>query len=367
MAISLKERERRFSSIRKLMKADGLDCLLVAGRDGYMSRGNIRYITNYGVATGEQYCIFHPEGNPIYLTGKGPIMARLQKSPWKLDFRVTSDTIAQALKELSILDKGNKIGIVGMQEISVPMYSAVKDKFGNRLVDSTGIFRQMRIIKSAEEIEAIRKSAAIADKIYIHLTKIIRPGLTGHKIYSEIKKTNYAMGCEYSFELISSQGTNINLFHPTGDKLVKNGLLTIEITPAYEGYFAQLPVTMPVGEYPPHILKIVDIWKRALKAAVDTMRPGTKVSDVYHAVLKPINEGGYRAPWRPGHAVGLDLIDFWSISSTNMTVLEPGMVLAVHPNVLCDPEIEGTGVGMGYTYLITETGCERFSKVEIVE
>jgi Xaa-Pro aminopeptidase len=367
MTITIKERDRRYSAIRKLMVKDGLDSLLVAGRDGYMNRGNIRYITNYGIVTNEQYCIFPLEGDPVFLTGKGPVMARLSKAEWKLDLRVTSDPIAQAVKELSYLDNGNKVGIVGMQEISVPMYLAVKEKFGGRLIDAIDIFRQLRLIKSAEEIDIMRTSAGIADKVYNRLKEMIRPGLTGHQIYSEIKKTNYEMGCDYSFEIISSQGTNINLFHPTGDKLEKNGLLTIEITPAYQGYFAQLPVTMPVGKFPPHALKMLPVWKQALKSAVEILRPGTKVSDLYQAIIGAVRDGGYRAPWRPGHAIGLDMIDFWSVTDSNSTILKPGMTLAVHPNVLQEPEIEGTGLGMGYTYLITETGCERLSRVEIVD
>ena len=90
------------------------------------------------------------------------------------------------------------------------------------------------------------------------------------------------------------------------------------------------------------------------------------VSDIYRVINKAVQDGGYRAPWRPGHAIGLDLIDFWSVTDSNTTILEPGMTLAIHPNVLLVPELEGNGVGMGYTYLITDTGSERLSKVEII-
>jgi Xaa-Pro aminopeptidase len=367
MTISLEERDRRYSAIRELMKKDNLDSLLVAGRDGYMNRGNIRYITDYGVVTGEQYCIFRLEDVPVFLTGKGPVMARLHKAEWTLDFRVTSDTAAQAVQELSQLDHGNKVGIVGMQDIAVPLYLKVKEQFGNRLIDATGIFRQLRLVKSAEEINMMRKAASIADKVFEHLKEIVRPGLTGYEIYAEIKKNIFEMGCEYSFELISSEKTNVNLFHPTGDKLVANGILTLEITPSYAGYFAQLPVTMPVGHYPPHVRKMIPVWKQALGAAEEVLRPGKKVSDIYRAIIQTVRDGGYKAPWRPGHAIGLDLIDFWSVTESNDAVLEPGMTLAIHPNVLLEPELEGKGLGMGYTYLITTKGNERLSKVEVVD
>jgi Xaa-Pro aminopeptidase len=367
MTISPEERNRRYSAIREKMKPDNLDNLLVVGRDGALTRGNIRYVTGYGVVTGEQYCVFPAQGLPIFISGKGPTVSRLRAGDWPLDYRTTSDPGEQIIKELSDLDRGGKIGIVGMQEISVPTYLKILEKFGQRLVDATWIFRQIRSVKSPEEIEKMKVSAAIADKVFYQLKDIIRPGLSGYTIYSEIKKTIFEMGCEYSFELISTRGANVNLFYPTGDKLERNGTIALEISPAYEGYYAQLPINLPIGNYPPQALQVLPTWKRALQAGEGVLLPGKKVSDIYQAVNQIIQGDGYVAPWRPGHAIGLDLIDFWSISESNETVLEPGMTIALHPNVLIEPYVEGHGFTGGYTYLITNKGNERFSKVEFAD
>ena len=366
MAISLEERDRRYSAIREMMKEDELDSLLVAGRDGYMNRGNIRYITNYGVVTGEQYCIFRPEGAPIFITGKGPVMARLKKAEWALDFRVTSDPVAQVVKELSHLAKGNKVGIVGMQDISVPMYLTVQEQFGNRLIDATPIFRRLRLIKSAEEIEKMRTSASIADNVYNLIKDIIRPGLSGYEIYGEMKKTIFEMGCEYSFDLIDAAGSSMNMsFFPTEDRLEANGTLFLEITPAYEGYYAQLPVTLPVGDYSPNVHRMVSAWDKADKAARKALRPGMKVSDLYDILVSTIRENGFISPYRPGHSIGLEVLDFWSITESSSEVLKPGMTLAIHPSVLL--EMGGDGCGMGYTYLITDTGAEKLSSIDLAK
>ena len=367
MVISLKERERRFSAIRAMMKKDEIDSLLIVGREGYMNRGNIRYISNYGVITIEQNCIFGPEGDPVFISGNGPALARLQNGEWPLDMRVTTNPIGQVIEEITNFDKGNKVGLVGLQDISVPTYLKLKEKFGDRLVDAGHIFQQLRSIKSAEEIEMMRESASIADTVYHLVVDMIRPGLSGYEIFSQMKKAIIEMGCEYSFELISTDKTNINLFHPTAEKLEKGGLLTAEITPAYQGYFAQLPVTLPVDEYPPHVKKMLPVWKQANDAMLKILRPGTRVSEIYHVVNEAVEAGGYRAPWRPGHAIGLDLIDFWSVSDSNNIVLEPGMTMAIHPNVLMEPVTDGNGIGMGYTYLVTDKGYERLSKVEIID
>jgi Xaa-Pro aminopeptidase len=365
MSLSLKERNRRFSAIREQMAQNKLDGLIIAGREGCMTRGNIRYITGYGIIAGEQYCIFRSKDDPVFIGGKSPAASRMSNWNWPLDVRIAADAGAQAVKELTDLDNGRQIGIVGMQDISVPAYLLLKEKFGNRLVDATDIFKQLRLIKSTEEIEKMRVSAAIADRIYQLIMEMLQPGLSGHEICALIKKTTFEMGCEYSFDILSTQGTSMNLYYPTGDRLIKNGILGLEISPAYEGYFAQLPVTLPVGEFPSRLKKVLPVWKQALKEATGILGPGVKVAELYQAVARVIRKSEFVSPWRPGHAIGLDLIDFWSIGENNNTVLQPGMTIALHPNVMYEPDVEGIGIGGGYTYLITTNGYEQFSKIDI--
>jgi Xaa-Pro aminopeptidase len=246
------------------------------------------------------------------------------------------------------------------------MYLAAAEAFGNRLIDSAGILESLRSVKSAEEIENMRTAASVADKVYEKLREIIRPGLGEYEIYGEVKKVVHGMGCEYSFDLIDGAGATMNMsFVPTEDKLEANGTLFMEITPAYQGYYAQMPVTLPVGDYPPHVRKMVKAWSRADKSARGVLGPGTQVSELYRVLINAVRETGFISPFRPGHFIGLDVLDFWSVTESSNTVLKPGMTHAVHPSVLS--EIGGDGCGMGYTYLITDTGAERLSKIDLAE
>jgi Xaa-Pro aminopeptidase/Xaa-Pro dipeptidase len=233
-------------------------------------------------------------------------------------------------------------------------------------VDAAGIFEQVRTIKSAEEIAETRAAAAVADNVYARLREMIRPGLSEYAIYGEVKKTIYEMGCEYSFDLIDGAGATMNMsFFPTRDKLEANGTLFMEITPAYEGYYAQLPVTLPVGKYPPHVRQMVSAWNEADQAARRILLPGTRVSDVYRILVDTIHQKGFVSPLRPGHSIGLDVLDFWSITESNPVTLKPGMMLAIHPSVM--REMGGDACGMGYTYLITDAGAETLSRIDLAK
>jgi Xaa-Pro aminopeptidase len=367
MGISNQEYQRRYTAIRDVMKTEGLDSILVIGISDDFNRGNIRYITGSGRGG---TCIFPAEGKPVMLAMPNalasPKLPRTMEAFDLLDIRETSNNIEQTVKELSRFDKGGKIGLVGLACMSVPMYLAVKEKFGGRLIDLPLLFEPLRVIKSAEEIEKTRAAAAIADKIYTRLRHIIEPGLSEYHIYGEVKKVLYEEGCEYGFDLVDGAGSTMNMaFFPTVDKLEANGTLFMEISPAYQGYYAQLPVTLPVGAYRSHVKQMVQAWASADEAVRKILRPGTKVSALYRTLIGTVQANGFQSPLRPGHSIGLDILDYWSITDANETVLKPGMALAIHPCVMVKPGADG--VGMGYTYLITETGFERFSKIELAQ
>ncbi len=367
MGISQQEFKRRYDAIRGLMNRDGLDCILVVGRGDDFNRGNIRYITGSGRGG---CCVFPPEGKPVFLTGPGqsssPKVRKTIEAGGLLHLRETDNPTEQVKKELARCYGGKRVGIIGTGCISVEMYQVVKEEYGEKLEDATGIFEELRSVKSAEEISKMRQAAAVADNVYSILREMIRPGLSDWEIYGQVKKTIFEMGCEYSFDLIDAGGSRLNMtFAPTGEKLKDNNTLFMEITPAYEGYYAQLPVTLPVGRYPPQIRKMAGVWEKADKNARRILKPGTKVSDVYAALINTVRENDYISPLRPGHSIGLDALDFWSITETNDRILQAGMTLAVHPSIMTQPG--GDACGMGYTYLITGTGAERFSRVDLTE
>jgi Xaa-Pro aminopeptidase len=367
MGISRQEYERRYAAIREMMQRDGLDCLLVAGLGDDFNRGNIRYITGSGRGG---LCVFPAEGRPALLTGPGQSAspkARKTTEAWELlDLRETDKPAEQVIKELSRCYGGSRVGIIGRGCIAVPVYEVVKENFGENLGDATRIFESLREVKSDEEISRMRQAAAVADSVFAVLREMVRPGLSDWEIYGQVKKTVFEMGCEYSFDLIDASGSRLNMtFSPTGERLKADDTLFMEITPAYEGYYAQLPVTLPVGRYPPQIRKMAMVWEKADKAARKMLKPGTKVSDVYAALVDTVRENGYISPLRPGHSIGLDALDFWSITQDSEKVLRAGMTLAVHPSIMT--EIGSDACGLGYTYLITDKGAEKFSRVDLTE
>ena len=367
MAISEKEFERRYKAIRILMEERGIDCLVVAGRSDYFSRGNIRYLT--GLSFGG-YALFPLKGRPVYFLSANQIASPKHRRAAPVDdileLKELRNPLEQITKEIFRFDGGRKIGLVGMNDIQVPMYLLLKEALGERLVDGDALFARLRPVKSEEEIGKMRVAASIADRVCIMLRKTIAPGLSDYEIYGSVKKAIYEMGADYSMELIDAEGSTMNMaWGPSGDRLEEKGTLFLEITPAFDGYYAQLPVTLPVGGYTAALTRMKEAWAEAMEAAGGFLRPGARVCDLHRSAEEVIRQSGFVSPLPAGHAIGLDAIDFWRIDESNETILEAGMTIAFHPCVLL--EMGGIGMGMGYTFLINDTGAENLSGLDLRE
>jgi Xaa-Pro aminopeptidase len=366
MAISEHEFVRRYKAIRALMEEDGIDCLIIAGRSDYFGRGNVRYVTGLGLGG---YAIFPLSGKPVHFLSRIQIASPKHRKAGPvdelIDLKELVDPAGQIKGEIRRFDGGRRIGIVGIGEIQVPMYLTLKEFLGERLVDATAIFARLRPVKSEEEIGKMRVAASIADRVCTMLRRTISPGLTDYEIYGSVKKAIYEMGSDYSMELIDADGAKMNMaWGPSGDRLEEKGTLFLEITPAFDGYYSQLPVTLPVGTPTPTLNKMQEAWAEAMQAARDLLRPGKRVCDVHKKAVDLIGRYGFISPLPAGHAIGLDAVDFWQVNERNEILLEPGMTIAFHPCILT--EMGGDGLGMGYTFLVTETEPEILSKLDLL-
>ncbi len=353
MTLSLEERDRRYAAIRRAMADEGIGTLIVAGRDGYFARGNVRYVTSYGICALDQYCVFPLDGPPCLIIWRGHTPT-VRRHCWIEEIYDTLDARTTLLEQLRARDDGSLVGLVGLNDIPVPIYLALSELLGARLVDAGQLLRRLRAVKSDEEIRMIESAAHVGTSALLTIRDLVRPGVTDFEIYGELKRAIHAGGCEYSMEFVDAYRSEISVFNPVGEELVAGGNFTVEITPAYEGYYAQLVSTLPVGEPTSRVDELNDVWREAMLAGRAAVRPGNRARDVYEAITSPILDAGFDMPSRCGHALGLDVNDGFGLVPDEGIELEPGMTLVIHPN-LVDPATD-EGVMYGSMHVVTETG-----------
>ncbi len=247
--------------------------------------------------------------------------------------------------------------------VPIPMYlDLVRDYGADAVRDATEIFKKARLVKSEEEIECIRKAAKACDDIYLYLKEIARPGLTDWEIWGEIRKLEALAEMDYAMDIIEC-GEKNSMYIPVGNVLPEGGRIDIEITPAYEGYYAQLRGHVPVAPYTTKQRRLLDAWEQGYHAAIDQMRPGSRACDVYWAAANAIKKAGYEAPGRGGHSIGLDVDEFLSCDRWDETVIEAGMGIGCHPAAEAKDVYRAL---LGGTFLVTKDGAVPLTHADII-
>ncbi|MGA8614187.1 MAG: Xaa-Pro peptidase family protein [Xanthobacteraceae bacterium] len=234
------------------------------------------------------------------------------------------------------------------------------------LDDATALVDKLLVHKSEGEIAAVRRAAKIADEAYAEFLKAVRPGRRQYEIVADMEAHLRARGCPDNFMIIGSGGKDVLGMTPPSERRIAVGdLVTTELTPAVEGYFAQICRTLVVGKANDAQCRAFAVFVEALEAGIAAVRPGVRAADVARAendVFRKHGLGEYTtSQWTRvrGHGMGMFADSKPHILEDVNTVLEPGMALIVHPNTY---HPEAGYIVLGDAIVVTERGAEVLCK-----
>ncbi|MBM4299523.1 MAG: hypothetical protein FJ143_17425, partial [Deltaproteobacteria bacterium] len=208
------EYQRRYTNIRGLMGEQKLDCLLIIGGSAAYGRlwFNLRYVTNMmGKAEMATYCFFPKDGEPAVVTRPGHslaggMLARTAVRNVIVGRPSVLDAIVNEIKERGY-DKG-RVGIVEYD----PYTSIPKnhwDFFTKQLPQAefvfvTKEFIAMRLLKSAEEIQFLERSAELGDIGIMAMRDRVKTGMTEGEVFGIVHEAVMKAGGEMGMIQIGS-------------------------------------------------------------------------------------------------------------------------------------------------------------------
>jgi len=172
------------------------------------------------------------------------------------------------------------------------------------------------------------------------------------------------LGAEDNFLLLSASQHNLAVRAAGGRVLDIGDIILSEITPCYQGQFAQICRTTVVGRPTALMQEKYAILQTAMRAGQKAAVPGASVRDVAAAMDDCFRVAGYGDYCRPpymrvrGHGLGITSDLPGDLTAESETRLEEGMVFVMHPNQY----IPETGYLMcGEPVVITPTGAKALS------
>lgn len=236
-----------------------------------------------------------------------------------------------------------------------------------KVVETTNVVENMRIIKTKDEMTHIKKAVEIIEATFEHVCAHLKVGMREDEVaemaLSHVKKLG---GSGMSFETIVASGYRSAFPHGVAsNKVIEYGdIVTIDFGAYYNRYVSDMTRTFFVGEIQnPQLEEIYTIVKEAKKRSIEAIRPGMKTSDIDKIARDYIVEHGYGEYFGhgTGHGIGIDIHEAPRVSGQDTTVLQAGMVVTVEPGIY----IPGTGgVRIEDDILVTETGHQNLMKLE---
>lgn len=387
------EMERRWALARDLMEREGVDALLVFGNSGVNrhNQANAFWLTNH---LDLHHCYLVAPRDPsiesaLYtgLANHVPNARQVSDVPvieW--GGYDPAATVADRLSSIG-LDRG-RLGLVGVNAtfgMGMP-HQHLASLQGSlphvELVELTSGFASLRSVKSEEEIEWLRRAAALTDRTIEALRAEVRPGMPEYALLGIIEGAYRSDGGLPHIAFLRSMPMEepngcLPAQNPSDRKIEKGDVIITEISASYWGYSGQIHRPIFVGAEPtPAWQRMFDTALDAYRAMADAIRPGANESDVIRAA-SVIGERGYDIYDDLIHGYGVDIhppvIDrscsrYWPWDESSPAPegrrFEEDMAIVIQPNPITPDE--RMGLQLGALTIVTDGGARSLHEVPFV-
>ncbi|HJR52597.1 MAG TPA: Xaa-Pro peptidase family protein [Gemmatimonadota bacterium] len=342
--------ERR-AAVRDRIETAGLDALIV------LDLPDIRYLTGFTGSSG--LLVLLADEADAFLTDfryKAQVAQELDPA---LDVRIESEGLLKVCREL-LADRGaSRVGFE-REQLSYRAWSEWSDRGPPDLVPVEEWIEELRMIKSAPEVAAIRKACRIADETFETMLEQVRPGVTERELAARLNLELAARGADgASFETIVAFGERSALPHarPGARQLRRGDVVLFDFGAVADGYVSDMTRTVACGEPAGEMAEVYALVLEAQAAAVRDIRAGMtgpEADGLARAVIEAAGRGssfGHSL----GHGIGLEVHEAPRLGRKSQDRLEAGMTVTIEPGVY----LEGLGgVRIEDDALVTETGLE---------
>lgn len=231
------------------------------------------------------------------------------------------------------------------------------------MVDVRRLLDEMRLIKSAYELESMRRSATIAAAAHINAMRLTRAGMMEYEIEAAFLHAFYRNGAQApAYTSIVAGGANACTLHYNANnaRLKDGDLLLIDAGCELDGYASDITRTFPVsGKFSAPQKDLYELVLAAQAAAIAQVNGQNHWNAPHEAALnvlvdgfihyglckgtrdEVLESGSYRQFYmhRTGHWLGLDVHDAgeYKTNDGSWRKLEAGMVLTVEPGCYVRP------------------------------
>jgi len=332
-----------------------------------------------------------PGAEPLLLVRRPQYRLLEAEPPWPLAFYGDLKEIPGLLARAGFPDQG-PLGLE-LDVMPVGVYHRVQKIFPQRQSqDVSPLIRRQRMIKSAYEIEQLRRAAGILDQVLSEAPRFLLPGVSemelaavleyrlrflGHQGLVRVRTWNLELfyghilsgvsGVQAAYIDTPSGGPGFSPAFPQGagtKKLAPGEPISIDLFGCVNGYVVDETRMYALGSLPERAWEAFRLIEDLFGIFAGLARPGVLPGDIYQRLWQEVKERGWEEYFMGrgadrvsflGHGLGLEADEFPLLTARFPYPLEANMVLAFEPKIFL-PEIGM--IGLEDTGRITPEGVE---------
>ncbi|RFB38738.1 M24 family metallopeptidase [Brevibacillus sp. VP] len=348
--------QRRLTQLRSFMEEQQTEAILVT------LPMHVYYLTGFFTDPHERFMglVIPADGEPVLIVpGLDRNAAEAASSVQKIMTHTDTDNPYQILKQA--LPQNIKRLAVEKSHLTVSIYEAmVKELDVPTYIDVEEPLRQMRLIKSVDEVARIKRACETIEEVLRQCLPKVKVGVTEAEIVAELEFLMKKLGSQGpSFSTMVLSGPNSALPHgkPGSRKIANGEFLLFDMGVLQDGYISDITRTFAVGEINDKQKEVYQTVLAANLAAIEATRPGVVLADLDQVARQVIADKGYGEYFthRLGHGMGMDVHEYPSVHGANKDKLVSGMTFTIEPGIYL-PEVGG--VRIEDDVLVTDTGVE---------
>jgi len=356
--ISTQELERRWTAVRRAMKDAGIDVLIMQNTNQFLG-GYVKWFTDVPAFNGYPTTVVFPADDEMTVINIGPrmdpqsLLTDLSTKDWALrgvknrftapyfpSLHYSKSYDAELVANLLAPLKDCTIGFVGLGHIPAPFHDYLKAHLhAASFTDATDLVDNIKAVKSNEEIELIKRTAAIQDTAFEAALQAIEPGKRDFEIMALVQYTVQKLGSEQQLIMAGSapMGTPCPMLkrHFMNRKMEKGDQFTLMIeVNGPGGLYTEMGRTCVLGKASEELLEYCEIAKEAQQVTLNLMKPGADPKALFVANNEFLRSKGLPEERRLyAHGQGYDLVERPAIRDDESMRLKKNMNITVHPIV----------------------------------
>lgn len=247
------------------------------------------------------------------------------------------------------------------------------------------------LLKTPEQIQAIKESAALNTAVLNHVASHIKAGTSTadiDKLVYDFTTAHGGIPAPLNYEgFPKSVCTSVNnvVCHgiPNESEILQDGdIINVDVSTILNGYFSDASRMFAIGNISERAQKLLRVTEECVELGLKEAKPWGHLGDIAHAIQSHAKANGYSVVEDiGGHGIGLEFhedpyVSYVTPKGTEM-VLVPGMMFTIEPMInegspdffidedngwTVYTEDDGLSAQIEYMVLITETGAEVLTK-----